>query len=468
MNTATIGTVSAVQTAAVGPAASQGLETLNGVSFADLLMGLQQQGAASIGQSSQGNTGFSWREMLSFGQSMQGLQNLTALGDVQQNQGGLDELIANIMNLLAEAKNAPNGGEQTDKDLLLLVAKLQEELKTMQAANGQMMAGQQLLVLLAQFTAQPLTPVLTADGNMQLNLDDSQSALQALMLASPEEALQMLKGEGSQTVAGLLAALQPKAVAEESFTQTLGQQVAASQPQSTEKPSTVPAETPQGQEAAQNTTGALQTDAAMSTKIPLVAEESTAQPGAKPQEKNPAEALDVESLQQQVNSAQPLRTPIVTTGNAAPALPAPLANQMAEGIQTGLQTGAQEFSIKLMPEGLGEVTVKLKHANDGLQLTLVAKSAETQRMLAAEIDQLRDSLRPLRIEVQQVLTSRQEEMLNFQQNFQNQHQRQWQEMHGARYYGDRPLGQGEGTEEAEEAAQQSAAQPVLNVLDTYI
>ncbi len=466
MDASMINAVTVPPVAANGLVASEKALAGGGLDFAQILTGLQNGDPTALaGQGTTGGLAGNWLNLLGFGQGLSSLQNLNWAQTDGGTEAGMDGLAEKIMELLAGLRKESS---QDSEGLLNLVQTLQKEL---QATGGQMAAGQQLMVLLAQLSGQTLTPVLQEDGSLDLSLSGGgEKALQALTTASAEDVVQMLGGDKAlfeQTLQGLSTPAAAQAAAQAGPTH-----------QSPIQPSVTPlnastsmAAEPRAEEAPLAAMAETRTASvpAAGQNAPANGSPAEALPGKTVTSPKPAEdtklPLHGESLTE-TSQTFSLRPGVVTTGNlSAASSPAPVATQLQEGIQNGLQTGLDEFSIKLMPEGLGEVTVRLKATEAGLKLTLVAKSAETQRLLGAELDQLRETLRPMRVEVQEVLTSRQEQMLSNQQSFQNQQQqRAWQEMHGAAYYRDEPLS---GSEETE-ALPLPAAEAPRAALDAYI
>ncbi len=114
--------------------------------------------------------------------------------------------------------------------------------------------------------------------------------------------------------------------------------------------------------------------------------------------------LDVDQLQHevdsgkyQVNAAEAEKLP------EAPVTPADIASQVKEGIIKEIGSGKDEFIVKLKPEGLGEITVRLMQEGDRIALSISASNSHVARLLSSEIEQLRESLRPYNTVVQEVV-----------------------------------------------------------------
>lgn len=112
--------------------------------------------------------------------------------------------------------------------------------------------------------------------------------------------------------------------------------------------------------------------------------------------------LDIEALQEAVDSRQYVPENI-TARQEAPEL-RDIADQLKTGILENLRQGKNEFVVKLKPEGLGEITVKLTESKNEVALRIVTSSAAVGKMIANEVNALQNALRPLRAQVQEIVT----------------------------------------------------------------
>ncbi|MCL1804927.1 MAG: flagellar hook-length control protein FliK [Clostridiales bacterium] len=83
----------------------------------------------------------------------------------------------------------------------------------------------------------------------------------------------------------------------------------------------------------------------------------------------------------------------------APGLP----DQIFLGLSQNLKAGRGEFVIKLVPENLGEITVKLLAKEGRTTLRIITASAETARLINNDLAALQNALKPIRVEVQQAV-----------------------------------------------------------------
>lgn len=82
--------------------------------------------------------------------------------------------------------------------------------------------------------------------------------------------------------------------------------------------------------------------------------------------------------------------------SAAPVRVAPLAAEVQEKVQAGikvsLEQGGGEVKMKLNPESLGEVRIKLNVASGVVRAEIIVESSEVKRIIEADSSFLRDSL----------------------------------------------------------------------------
>lgn len=81
----------------------------------------------------------------------------------------------------------------------------------------------------------------------------------------------------------------------------------------------------------------------------------------------------------------------------------PLSQQLDEGLSREMALGRKEFSMKLKPESLGEITVKLTEAEGKTTLSILTASTGTAKAINHELAALREAMRPMGVEVQQAV-----------------------------------------------------------------
>lgn len=119
------------------------------------------------------------------------------------------------------------------------------------------------------------------------------------------------------------------------------------------------------------------------------------------QEKETVVPVDVESLQADVNAGR-----FLTAQPEAAQLPLPSAEEIGKQLKTGIlhQTaqGKSEFIVRLEPEGIGEIVVKISDDREHMALSIFTASTQAARLISNEVATLQEALRPLQVQVQQV------------------------------------------------------------------
>ncbi len=416
-----------------------------------------------------------------------------------------------VLAQLLQQMDGTQGENAQSADMAALVKQIQDRLRDMLDEEGAAMAGQEALAVIGN-----LVPVFSVAGTSSaaqaLTAGGGEAALQAMLETGPQRLMEIFAGQSasagrqSQQNTQVQQSAQPQASPEvlpqgASAASTAQQQFAsvaqaaqqpnaggqASVPQSTVPVSAIPAEaaaeitTAQAQQAtptdevqvqaggaqtqanAQQLSQMLQTGQAQGSfagAVRAVKEQMPASDGETP-------SVDVDELQKQVDgvdlSGRVQTSDIVRAAEQMRGAQQSVPAQLQQAVARGIENGQERLVVKLNPEDLGEVTLEMrKTENGGFTLSIIAKNPETQRMLAGDMAQLQQSLRPLRVEVQSIVTQQQFQMETGGQQFGGQHQRTWQEMHGAAYYGDEDLQAGEAP-----VAQPVAAAP-QSALDAYI
>lgn len=118
--------------------------------------------------------------------------------------------------------------------------------------------------------------------------------------------------------------------------------------------------------------------------------------------------VDVEALQSQVSSGKFQNASQISLKRALSDLDAKdLTDQVKTGIRQNLADGKGEFVVKLRPDGMGEITVKLVEKESRMTLSIVASSPQVAKLLANEAAQLQSALRPLQVEVREIAAASQ-------------------------------------------------------------
>lgn len=184
-------------------------------------------------------------------------------------------------------------------------------------------------------------------------------------------------------------------------------------------------------------------------------------------------ALDIDKMQRDVDNGR-FKAPITTVYSSNTQMPDAknVAQQVRTGILENIGKGKNEFVVKLRPEGLGEITVKMVETSGKIALSIMTSSSSVAKMINGEMAGLREALRPFNAEVHEVYSqqqgSQQQSTAGFegQQNPFQQQSSPDQQRHpsqNAQSFDDFLYG---GDEEP--TVEEIELQRIMNGLDTYI
>lgn len=78
----------------------------------------------------------------------------------------------------------------------------------------------------------------------------------------------------------------------------------------------------------------------------------------------------------------------------------PLSAQIEKGLAEQLPAQRKEFTMKLKPASLGEITVRLVEKEGRTTLSIITASTETAKAINGDLAALREAMRPMAVEVQ--------------------------------------------------------------------
>ena len=130
-------------------------------------------------------------------------------------------------------------------------------------------------------------------------------------------------------------------------------------------------------------------------------------------------ALDVDRLQNELSLIRPSQFAAAAlqpqTEDTAEA--PDLLKQLTAGLSSRLAQGESAFSVKLKPDSLGDITVRLIERDGKTTLQLVTASAQTARMINSDLSALREAMRPMQVEVYEAVTQTQQSQQGQLQQF---------------------------------------------------
>lgn len=117
-----------------------------------------------------------------------------------------------------------------------------------------------------------------------------------------------------------------------------------------------------------------------------------------------ADAALVEQLQRSADSGE-----FLPAGAAQPEsllarqAQAGLFGQVGAGIRQHMALGEEEFTLRIWPQELGEITVRLRQAEGKVVMSIAASNAQVARALDQGAAQLQEALRPYHAQLEQVV-----------------------------------------------------------------
>ncbi len=80
-----------------------------------------------------------------------------------------------------------------------------------------------------------------------------------------------------------------------------------------------------------------------------------------------------------------------------------ITSQIMSGLEEGINEGKSEFTVKLKPESLGEITIKLVETAGKMTVRITAASEATVKLLNSNMAHLQDTMKPLQVEVREAV-----------------------------------------------------------------
>lgn len=120
--------------------------------------------------------------------------------------------------------------------------------------------------------------------------------------------------------------------------------------------------------------------------------------------------------------------------NTASDIHTPVAEQLKAGVEQGMKRELSEFTIKLKPEGLGEIIIHMASANGRTSVSIGVSNPETEKLVNSQMMSLKEMLQPLHAEVEEVYHNSQGGM-DFAGFGQELYQNQGQQARGHYHHG---------------------------------
>lgn len=135
------------------------------------------------------------------------------------------------------------------------------------------------------------------------------------------------------------------------------------------------------------------------------------------QQSGSSDEIDVDKLQNELsrsNSKTAFELSLTTTSSTSETS---VLDQLKDGIKQNVSVGKSEFTIKLNPESLGEITVKLIDEAGKTTLSITTASAATAKLINNDINALKDAVASMNVEVKHAVVQTSETANSSMQQF---------------------------------------------------
>jgi len=135
------------------------------------------------------------------------------------------------------------------------------------------------------------------------------------------------------------------------------------------------------------------------------------------QQSGSSDEIDVDKLQNELarsNSKTAFELSLKTTSGTSETS---VLDQLKDGIKQNISVGKSEFTIKLNPESLGEITVKLIDEAGKTTLSITTASAATAKLINNDINTLKDAVASMNVEVKHAVVQTSESANSSMQQF---------------------------------------------------
>lgn len=106
-----------------------------------------------------------------------------------------------------------------------------------------------------------------------------------------------------------------------------------------------------------------------------------------------------------------------------------ISTQTYKALDESISVGRKSFIIKLSPEGLGEITVKLIKSDEGILVKMMASDEKTAQLLNRELDVLQNLLKPHNAELETVVYSKSQNSMTDMSNANQQYSQNFRSNH---------------------------------------
>jgi len=112
-----------------------------------------------------------------------------------------------------------------------------------------------------------------------------------------------------------------------------------------------------------------------------------------------SDEIDVDKIQNELSKSNGTTAFELSLQKASGTSEAPILDQLKDGIKQNISLGKSEFTIKLKPESLGEITVKLIEEAGKTTISITTANAQTAKLINSDLNALKDAVASMNVEV---------------------------------------------------------------------
>lgn len=135
------------------------------------------------------------------------------------------------------------------------------------------------------------------------------------------------------------------------------------------------------------------------------------------QQSESSDEIDVDKLQNELARSSSKTAFELSLKSTSGTNETPVLDQLKDGIKQNISVGKSEFTIKLNPESLGEITVKLIEEAGKTTLSITTASAATAKLINNDINALKDAVASMSVEVKHAVVQTSESANSSMQQF---------------------------------------------------
>lgn len=138
---------------------------------------------------------------------------------------------------------------------------------------------------------------------------------------------------------------------------------------------------------------------------------------AETDKKSTDKEIDLSKLQGDASASKEISNSGMDTKNAEKTAEPKISEQIATDVSKNMALGKNEFTVKLKPESLGEITVKLSEADGKTTLTITTASAHTAKLINDDLSDLKAAVSQMNVHVNEAVAKTSDTQQSSMQQF---------------------------------------------------